>query len=89
MRGAGGYLQASVKGKHMFGLTLEANVSWIEWLGKIQADSSTIQPMAEQQDINNLPCNTFNAPSNFIKHSSHQTQNRCFFSVGYMLYKIL
>lgn len=47
MRGAGGYLQASVKGKHMFGLTLEANVSWIEWLGKIQADSSTIQPMAE------------------------------------------
>lgn len=53
VRGAGGYLQASVKGKHMFGLALEANVSWIEWLGKIQADSSTIQPMAEQQNINN------------------------------------
>lgn len=37
----------------MFGLALEANVSWIEWLGKIQADSSTIQPMAEQHNINN------------------------------------
>lgn len=53
MQGAGGYHQASFKGKHMFGLTLEANVSWIERLGKIQADSSTIQPMAEQWDINN------------------------------------
>lgn len=53
MQGAGGYLRARVKRKHMFGLTLEANVSWIERLGKIQPDSSAIQPMAAQRDINN------------------------------------
>lgn len=53
MRGAGGYRQASVKRKHMFGLALEANVSGIERLGKLQTDSSTIQPMADQRDINN------------------------------------
>ncbi len=43
MRGAGGYRQASVKEKHMFGFALEANVSWIERLGKIQTDSSQWQ----------------------------------------------
>lgn len=50
---SGGYLWASVERKHMFGLAWEANVSEIEGLGKVQTDSSAIQPIAEQPDINN------------------------------------
>lgn len=50
---SGGYLRAGVKRKHMFGLTWEANVKEIEGLGKVQTDSSAIQPIADQPDINN------------------------------------